>query len=85
MGALKVFFRTVTNVILRRPRSMDSAPRDGTRILAYLSGGDRRFGEWREFYWNPFDSMWHAGEPPQTFADDALKGWVPLPSRPPLR
>jgi hypothetical protein len=55
------------------PHSMETAPRDGTRILAYLysdpdDDGYRGFGEWREIWWKPYTSLgmampWHAGDP----------------------
>lgn len=55
------------------PQPMDTAPRDGTHVLAYLytapdDCGYRGFGEWREIWWNPYRSLgmempWHAGDP----------------------
>ena len=55
------------------PQPMATAPRNGTRILAYLYSepddcGYRGFGEWREIYWKPYRSLgmflpWHAGDP----------------------
>lgn len=55
------------------PRDMQSAPRDGTHILAYLYHAPddedyRGFGEWREIWWKPYVCMgmhlpWHCGDP----------------------
>jgi hypothetical protein len=53
------------------PRDMNSAPRDGTHILAYLYSepddcGYSGFGEWREIFWKEDRIMslnWHAGDP----------------------
>jgi len=73
-------FRAFTDILLRKPRSMDSAPRDGTHILALLSSEIHNTTEWREVYWNPFDSLWHASDPMQSYADDVPKAWLPLPS-----
>jgi hypothetical protein len=61
---------------------MDSAPRDGTHILAYLFFESSGFGEWREVYWNPFENLWHASHPTQAFSDDVPAAWFPLPPRP---
>lgn len=70
---------------LQYPRSMDSAPKDGTHILAKLYSADRNFIEWREVYRNPFidsgeSKPWHAGSPIESFSDDRLISWVPLPN-----
>jgi hypothetical protein len=72
-------FRVVADIIFRRPRSMDSAPRDGTHIIALLSVESRKATEWREVYWNPFDGLWHASDPTESYADDVPKAWLPLP------
>ena len=55
------------------PRSMETAPRDGSHFLGYLysapdDGNYRGFGEWREIFFReyrgPFGPMpWHAGDP----------------------
>lgn len=52
---------------------MESAPRDGTHILAFLYQAPvdesyRGFGEWREIFWEPYrgplgQMPWHAGDP----------------------
>jgi hypothetical protein len=59
---------------ITEPRSMESAPHDGTHILAYLysapdSENYKGFGEWREIFWKSYvgflghDMPWHAGDP----------------------
>jgi hypothetical protein len=86
--------------IVPKSRSMDSAPKDGTHILAYLytapdDCGYRGFGEWREIWWKPYDSLgmfmpWHAGDPfdshtrgeaPEHFGEGVPIAWTPLPQR----
>jgi hypothetical protein len=57
----------------RMPQSMDTAPKDGTHILAYLffegdDCGTRPFGEWREIFFREYTIIgmrmpWHAGNP----------------------
>lgn len=57
---------------IRYEQPMDTAPRDGTHILAYLYSepddcGYLGFGEWREIWWKPYSSIgmelpWHAGD-----------------------
>lgn len=65
-------------------KPIETAPRDGTRILAYLYSppddcGVPGFGEWREVYYRPYKSPilgwsmpWHAGNP-----DDSHSGEEP--------
>jgi hypothetical protein len=70
---------------LRLPRSMESAPRDGTHILASIYTEDRNFFEWREVFWNPYVfsnkvTPWHAGaDNMEHFSEDRLKSWTTLP------
>lgn len=59
--------------VRRDVRSMATAPRDGTHILAYLyrerDDENAAFGEWREIFYRPYEAMkgwntpWHAGDP----------------------
>lgn len=72
--------------LLRFPRSMESAPRDGTHILASIYTQDRNFFEWREAFWNPYlvadqSTPWHAGAAGDVkhFPEDRLKSWTILP------
>lgn len=58
---------------LRSAQPMASAPRDGTKFLAYLyrerDDENASFGEWREIFYRPYEAMkgwhtpWHAGDP----------------------
>lgn len=64
-------------VMMGPPQPMETAPRDGTHILAYLYHGPDDcgypgFGEWREIWWKPFKAVmdmqlpWHAGDPAES-------------------
>jgi hypothetical protein len=68
--------------VFRRPRSMDTAPGDGTTILVYLIPRSSSNGERREICWNPFDNLWRAGDPQESFAEEMAKAWSPSPPRP---
>lgn len=84
-----------------RPMPMHMAPRDGTHILAYLYSepddcGYRGFGEWREIWWKPYQSLgmdmpWHAGDPadshtrgeaPEHFGEGVPVVWLQIPNNP---
>lgn len=60
-------------------RPIESAPKDGTRILAYLGADYIEIAYWRE---SPTQSCWwiDAHAPPQWTWD--IKAWMPLPAPP---
>jgi hypothetical protein len=68
--------RHALDVIQRRPRPMDSAPRDGTPILAHFHYPNN-YWEWRQVSWNPLDSVWYTAD--GKLADDDLGAWLPAP------
>ena len=62
--------------LVQRPRSLRSAPRDGTRILGLFSGH-----EWQEIYWDMFAQEWRAGHPLESRKVEEPKAWRAMPGR----
>lgn len=64
-------------------RPMSEAPRDGTKILAYLRGA--RFGTLKPYivslhrHPGPYSGWWRVSESDKVWYVAVLAGWLPIP------
>jgi hypothetical protein len=66
-------------------RSMDTAPKDGTTVLASVRASEQGPAEMDVVRWAERDERWIAADSDPgciiVYADAELTGWLPLPSR----